>query len=79
MQACTGEAPPQSIHDDEYLVDQIRITAKIDCLLAPTSDSGEPWVVPSTYKALVDKPVQLTLREQGVDEVKTTIDIGQNV
>lgn len=36
-----------------------------------TTDGREPRVVPSTYVALVDEPVQLAFREQGVDEVET--------
>lgn len=32
----------------------------------------ESRVVPSTYVALVDEPMQLAFREQGVDEVETT-------
>lgn len=35
-------------------------------------NSRESRVVPSTYVALVDEPMQLAFREQGVDEVETT-------
>jgi hypothetical protein len=35
-----------------------------------TSDGREPRVVPTTYNAVINKPVELTLGEQGVDKVK---------
>jgi hypothetical protein len=36
-----------------------------------TPDGGEPWIIPSTDKAIVYEPMELPLREQGIDKVET--------
>lgn len=37
-----------------------------------TADSRESWVIPTTNKIVVNKPMEFTFREKCVDEVETT-------
>jgi len=39
-----------------------------------TSDGGEPWIVPPANVAIVHEPMELPLREQGIDKVQAAAD-----
>lgn len=38
------------------------------------SDCGEPWIIPPADVATVHEPMELPLREQGIDKVETAAD-----
>ena len=36
-----------------------------------TSDCGEPWIIPPTDEVIIYEPMELPLREQGVNKIET--------